>query len=154
MDSGEFRSSEEAFLVSGEAGTGPRRSRRRWWIAIAAVWLLGAGVIYFLHGWLLDEIIARAARQGVVLRDCQLGLDGCNFTTRPDGRIFSAALAGVAVSGSVEHAGVELKGLEPSRLVVHGARATLRGEPNLRELLGARTSLSPSDLPVDLERGE
>jgi hypothetical protein len=161
MDSGEFRSSEGAFLVNGEAGTGPRRSRRRWLVGLVAVWLFGAGAIYFLHGWLLDEIVAQAARRGVALANCQLalgfseiGLDGCSFTIRPDGRIFSAALAGVAVSGSVEHAGVQLEGLEPARLVVQGARATLRGEPNLRELLGARTSLSGSDLPVDLQRSE
>jgi hypothetical protein len=159
MDSGEFRSSERAFLVSGEAGAGRRGSRRRWVIGVIAVWLLGAGAIYFLHGWLLDEIVAQAARRGVVLENCQLelgfsevGLDGCSFAIRPDGRVFNAALAGVAVSGSVEHAGMKLAGLTPSRLVVQGARATLRGEPNVRELLGARTSLSPSDLPVDLER--
>jgi hypothetical protein len=161
MDSGEFRSSEGAFLVSGEAGTGRRRSRRRWLVGVVAVWLLGAGAIYFLHGWLLDEIVAQAARRGVALEGCQLalgfsevGLDGCSFAARPDGRIFSPALAGVAVSGSLEHAGVQLEGLEPARLVVQGARATLRGEPNLRELLGARTSLSPSDLPVDIQRSE
>lgn len=147
--------------MSGEAGTGRRRSRRRWLIGMVAVWLLGAGAIYFLHGWLLDEIVAQAARRGVALENCQLslgfseiGLDGCRFAIRPDGRVFSAALAGVAVSGSVEHAGVQLDGLQPARLLVQGARATLRGEPNLRELLGARTSLSPSDLPVDLQRSE
>jgi hypothetical protein len=147
--------------MSGEAGVGPRRSRRRWLIGLVAIWLVGAGAIYFLHGWLLDEIVAQAARRGVVLTNCQLalgfseiGIDGCSFAARPDGRIFGAALAGVAVSGSVEHAGVRLEGLEPARLVVQGARATLRGEPNLRELLGARTSLSPSDLPVDLQRSE
>jgi hypothetical protein len=161
MDSGELRSSEGAFLVSSEAGAGRRRSLRRWLIGLVAVWLLGAGAIYFLHGWLLDEIVAQAARRGIALDNCQLalgfseiGLDGCRFATRPDGRVFGAALAGVAISGSVEHAGVQLEGLQPTRLLVQGARATLRGEPNLRELLGARTSLSPSDLPVDLQRSE
>jgi hypothetical protein len=158
MDSGEFRTSEGAFDAA-EAGAGGRGSRRRWVIGVIAVWLLGAGAIYFLHGWLLDEIVAQAARRGVVLEHCQLGLgfsevglDGCSFAIRPDGRVFSAALAGVAVSGSVEHAGVELDGFTAKRLVVQGVHATLQGEPNLRELLGARTSLTPSDLPVDLER--
>jgi hypothetical protein len=161
MDSGELRSSEGAFLVSSEAGAGRRRSRRRWLIGLVALWLLGAGAIYFLHGWLLDEIVAQAARRGIALDNCQLalgiseiGLDGCRFAARPDGRVFGAALAGVAVGGSVEHAGVQLEGLQPTRLLVRGVRATLRGEPNLRELLGARTSLSPSDLPVDLQRSE
>jgi hypothetical protein len=60
----------------------------------------------------------------------------------------------VAVSGSLEHAAVELAGLSAKRLVVQGIDATLQGEPNLRELLGARTSLTPPDLPVDLERSE
>jgi hypothetical protein len=161
MDSGEYRSPEGAFHVNGEAGSGRPRTRRRWVIAVVAVWLLGAGAIYFLQGWLLGEIVAQAARRGVVLESCQLGLgfselglDGCRFSIRPDGRIFNAALAGVAVSGSVEHVGVELAGLQPSRMLVRGAHATLRGEPNLRELLGARTSLSPPDLPVDVQHGE
>jgi hypothetical protein len=147
--------------MSGEAGAGRRRSRRRWAFGIILVWLVGAAAIYFLHGWLLDEIVAQAARRGVVLEQCQLGLgfsevglDGCRFTIRPDGRVFNPALAGVAVSGDVYHAGVELEGFAAKRLVVQGVRATLQGEPNLRELLGARTSLTPSDLPVDLERSE
>ncbi|HTV20791.1 MAG TPA: hypothetical protein VMG12_19035 [Polyangiaceae bacterium] len=144
--------------MSGAADAG-RSSRRRWVVGVILFWLLGAAGVYFLHGWLLDEIVAQAARRGIALRDCrldlgfsQVGLDGCGFEIKPDGRVFNAALANVAVGGNVEHVVVELSGFEPARLIVQGARATLRGEPNVRELLGARTSLSPSDLPIDVER--
>jgi hypothetical protein len=137
----------------------PPRSRRRWWIAIAVTWLLGAVLVYFLHGWLLDEIVARAAARGVGLSDCRLdlgitkvGLDGCSFAIRPDGRALSPALSNVAVGGSVERVEVELEGLSPSRLRVRGARVALRGKPNLRELIGGRPSLSAPDFPVDVEQ--
>lgn len=159
MDSEESRASEGAFLASGDASARRSSSRRRWVIGVIAVWLLGAAAVYFLHGWLLDEIVAQAARRGVVLEGCRLdvglsevGLDGCQFAIRPDGRVVSAALADVAIGGSIERLGVELDGFTPTRLIVQGARATLRGEPNARELMGARISLSPSDLPVDLRR--
>jgi hypothetical protein len=137
-----------------------RGSRRRWWIAIAGIWLLGAVAVYLVHGWLLDEIVARAAARGVALSDCRLdlgvtkvGLDGCSFAIRPDGRTLNPALSNVAVGGSLERVEVELQGFAPSRLRVRGARVALRGEPNLRELLGGRPSLSTPDFPVDVEQG-
>lgn len=155
MDGGEFRT-ERAFLVS-TAGAAPGASRRRWALATAAFWLVVAAAGYFLHGWVLDEIVARAARRGVALSECRLdlgfsrvGLDGCNFVMRPDGRAFSTALADVAMSGSLERVEVELDGLTPARLRVRGARVTLRGEPRLRELLTSRGSLPSSELPVDV----
>jgi hypothetical protein len=136
-----------------------RRSRRRWFVAVACVWLLGAVAVYLLHGWLLDTIVEQAARRGIVLRECRLdlgvttiGLDGCSFAMRPDGRAISSALANVAVSGSVERLELELSGLSPSRLRVRGVRAALEGEPSLGELSGARLSLGAPDLPVDVER--
>ena len=145
--------------MNGEGESSPGGSRRRWVIGVIGVWVLGAAAIYFLHGWLLDEIVAEAGRRGVVLRDCQLelgisevGLDDCSFSMSPDGRIFSPAMANVAVAGSIQHVSVALSRLQPSRLLVQGASVTLRGEPNARELLGARISLTPSDLPVDIER--
>jgi hypothetical protein len=145
--------------VRDETLAARRPSRRRWWIAIAVTWLLGAVAVYLLHGWLLDEIIARAAARGVALSDCRLdlgitkvGLDGCSFAIRPDGRALSPALSNVAVGGSIERVEVELQGLAPSRLRVRGARVALRGEPNLRELIGGRPSLSSPDFPVDVEQ--
>lgn len=136
-----------------------RASRKPWLLALAVLGLLGAVAAYFLHGWLLAEIVARAAARGVALSDCrldlgttQVGLDGCSFAMRPDGRALSPALSNVAVGGSVERIEVELQGLSPSRLRVRGARVALVGEPNLRELIGGRPSFSSPDFPVDVER--
>lgn len=136
-----------------------RGSRRRWYVAIAVLWSLGAVAVYFFHGWLLDEIVAHAAARGVALSDCRLdlgitrvGLDDCSFALRPDGRALQPALASVAVGGTVERVEVELDGLTPSRLRVQNARVTLRGQPNLRELAQGRPSLEAPDFPVDVER--
>jgi hypothetical protein len=154
MDTGDFGVSEGRFGVTGKGGSAGGRRRRRWWIA-GAIWLVGALGVYLLHGWLLDEIVRGAALRGVSLSACRLdlgistiGLDGCDFSMRPDGRVFSAALRDVAMSGSVARVEVELDGLEPSLLRVRGARATLRGEPRLAELLGSSGSVPGVDLPV------
>jgi hypothetical protein len=145
--------------MNDAGGVVRQSSRRRWFVAVACVGLLGAVAVYLLHGWLLDEIVAQAARRGIVLRECRLdvgvtkiGLDGCSFAMRPDGRAISSAFANVAVDGGVERVELELSGLSPSRLRVRGARAALTGEPSLRELLGARPSLRAPDLPVDVEQ--
>jgi hypothetical protein len=134
-------------------------SRRRWIWALGGIWLAGAVAVYFLHGWLLQEIVAQAGRRGVALGGCRLdlglgaiGLDGCTFAIRPDGRVFSAALAGVAVGGSIERVELGLEGLSPSRLRVQGARATLAGEPRLKELVSTTPSFPVPELAVDIER--
>ena len=145
--------------MNDAGGSSRAGSRRRWLIMVGSLWLLGAVAVYWLHGWLLGEIVAQAERRGVLLSGCQLDLglssvaiEGCGFRLRPDGRVFSSALTNVAVSGDVERIEVELSGLTPSRMRVHGARAAAWGEPRLRELLGsASSSVVPSlELPVDV----
>jgi hypothetical protein len=145
--------------VNGEGGVARASSRRRWIIAVACISLAGAVGVYFLHGWLRDELVAQAKLRGIALGDCRLdlglttvGLDGCSFALRPDGRVVNAALANVAVGGTVDRIELELRGLSPSRLRVKGARVTLSGDPNLRELLGTRPSLPVPELPVDVEQ--
>jgi hypothetical protein len=150
---------EAGFRVTGEEGgarLGP--SRRRWFIALAGLWVVGALSVYFLHGWLLDEIVARAHQRGVDLVGCRLdlgvrtiGLDGCKFEVR-DARAFATPLANVTAAGSVERVELELDGFSPSRLRVRGARALLQGEPNPRELVGSRPTRPALELPVDIEQ--
>jgi hypothetical protein len=145
--------------VTGEGGS-PRLGsrRRRWFIALASLWVLGTLSVYFLHGWLLDEIVDRAHQRGIALGSCRLdlgittiGLDGCTFEIR-DGRIFAAALASVAIGGSIERVDLELDGFSPSRLRLRGVRSVITGEPNTRELLGSRPSRPALELPVDVEQ--
>lgn len=156
MDTGDPRVSEEGLGVTGTAGRA-RGGRRRWWLIAGALWVLGALGVYLLHGWLLGEIVRGAALRGVTLSNCrldlglsQIGIDGCDFAMRPDGRVFSPALRDVAMSGSVMRVEVELDGLEPARLRVHGARTILRGEPRLGELIGSSGSVPGIDLPVSV----
>jgi hypothetical protein len=142
----------EAFGTAGRAG-----SRRRWiWMA-GGLWLLGAALVFFLHGFLLDAIVAQAERRGVSLTGCRLdlglssvALEGCSFAARPDGRVFSAALAGMAVHGSTERIEVGLAGLRPDRAHVFGARAVLVGEPRLAQLRNTGAALSTTELPIGI----
>jgi hypothetical protein len=145
--------------VVSEVSVDRPSSRRRWILAVVGLWLAGAAGVYFLHGWVLEEIVAQAGRRGIALGNCRLdlgvtriGLDGCSFAIRPDGSVFSAVLAGVAMSGRVERLELELDGLSPTRLRVKGASATLAGQPRLRELVGSSPSLSAPELSVDVER--
>jgi ADP-dependent NAD(P)H-hydrate dehydratase / NAD(P)H-hydrate epimerase len=147
--------------VSEAAGAGRGATRRRWLIAAGAAWLLGAVGVFAFHGWLLDELVEQAQRRGVALSGCQLdlgwsqiGLDRCEFTLQPDGRVASAALTNVAVSGSVDRLEIELDGLTPARARVLGAHALLSGEPRVRELLGpgATGNLRALEWPVDVEQ--
>lgn len=140
--------------AGGVAATG---ARRRWvWVA-GGLWLLGAGLVFFLHGFLLDTIVAQAARRGVVLTECRLGLGlqsvslkGCSFAARPDGRVFSQALAGLAMHGSVERIEVGLSGLRPASAHVHGARAALVGELRLAELGNSGAAPMATELPINV----
>jgi hypothetical protein len=147
--------------VSDAAGAGRRAARRRWLIIAGAAWLLVAVGVFALHGWLLGEIVEQAQRRGVALSGCQLdlglwriGLERCEFTLQPDGRVASSALSNVAVSGNVDRVEIELDGLSPARARVRGAHAVLRGEPRVRDLFGpgATGDLSALELPVDVEQ--
>jgi hypothetical protein len=136
-----------------------RRSRRRWLVLLGVLWLVAAAVVFFLHGWLLDEIVSQAERRGVSLRGCQLdlglssvGLEQCTFSARPDGRVFSSALSGVAVGGNVERVELGLQGLAPASLKIQGARITLGGMPKLVEPLGSGSPAPDPELPVEIER--
>jgi hypothetical protein len=164
MDSGPHQSSKGRPLVTeseseGDAessGTAARTgSRRRWLWMAGGLWLLGAALVFFLHGFLLDTIVAQAERRGVVLSGCRLdlglasvGLEGCAFAARPDGRVFSAGLAGMAVHGTAERIEVGLAGLRPVRAHVHGARAALVGEPRLAQLRNTGAGFSTTELPI------
>jgi hypothetical protein len=134
-------------------------SRRRWLLLLGVLWVLVAALVFFLHGWLLDEITAQAERRGVSLRGCQLdlglssvGLEQCTFSARPDGRVFSSALAHVAVTGSVERLELGLQGLSPASLKVRGAQVALGGMPRLSEPLGSGSPAPNPELPVELEQ--
>jgi hypothetical protein len=158
MDSGGATPHQAGSRVNDSGAAAPR-SRRRWLVGISVIWLLGAALVYFLHVWLLDEITAQAERRGVSLRDCQLdlglssiGLTGCSFSTRPDGRVFGSALTNVALSGSIDRLELGLSGLTPASLKLRGARLVLGGAPRLNELLGSGSPAPNPDLPLEVEQ--
>lgn len=141
-----------------EPGTAPPR-RRRWLLVLGVLWVLVAAAVFLLHGWLLGEITAQAERRGVSLRGCQLdlglssiGLEQCTFSARPDGRVFSSALANVAVGGSVQRLELGLRGLAPAGLKIRGARIVLGGMPRLSEPLGSGSPAPDPELPLELEQ--
>lgn len=162
MDSAGSGPPTAAGRVSRPSGGAHARLRRRWLIGAGAFWLLVAASAFFLHGWLLGELVGQAARRGVALAGCglDLGLSSvtlsrCNFALRPDARVLSPALTEVAGSGSVEQIEVALDGLSPERLRLRGARLQLTGAPRWAELArpGAGSSLPAAELPLDIERG-
>lgn len=138
--------------ISGGAG-----SRRRWiWVG-AGLWVLGAALVYLLHGFLFDTIVAQAERRGLLLDGCRLdvglqsvALEGCSFAARPDARVLSPALAGLALSGTAERIEVGLSGFSPSSAQVHGARAALVGELRLEALRSGSIASVDTELPLGI----
>src|SRR6187402_2297497 len=90
MDSGPYGSPEGGSLMNEQEphgadatfGAGRASSRRRWFWALGGLWFFGAALVFFLHGFLLDTIVAQAERRGVLLSACRLDLGGSPLAWR------------------------------------------------------------------------
>jgi hypothetical protein len=137
--------------------------RRRWALALAALLVGGAVVVWLGHALLWREIRAQAAAQGVQLEGCELALrwqslrlSGCQFALgSADAEQASRwALGSARVGGKLAEVELKLAGLRPERVRVRGAEVAVRGEVPWRQFTESwpDQAASASEPPVDIEQ--